>query len=182
MVGKYVCSMKKKMCLRRMKVMNSRLYQPDKQRRGFWTCQLDNMVLDAGQSSSSSLNWEPISFWTHSKGSNTNCLATLWNNALSICDLLSQVTSTCGLWPEIYFCFIWGLRRSNYPRKSSESKDYSDKDEKQNKYDTTHLHVTVLFSVADTRDSFFVQFWEVNYFLYQFVNRNLGPFSVNWSY
>lgn len=33
MVGKYVCSMKKKMCLRRMKLMNRRLYQPDGKRR-----------------------------------------------------------------------------------------------------------------------------------------------------
>lgn len=33
MVGKYVCSMKKKMCLRRMKVMNRRLYQPVRERR-----------------------------------------------------------------------------------------------------------------------------------------------------
>lgn len=33
MVGKYVCSMKKKMCLRRMKVMKRRLYQPDKERQ-----------------------------------------------------------------------------------------------------------------------------------------------------
>lgn len=33
MVGKYVCSMKKKMCLRRMKLMNRRLYQPDKKKR-----------------------------------------------------------------------------------------------------------------------------------------------------
>lgn len=34
MVGKYVCSMKKKMCLRRMKVMNRRLYQPVRERDG----------------------------------------------------------------------------------------------------------------------------------------------------
>lgn len=33
MVGKYVCSMKKKICLRRMKLMNRRLYQPDRDKK-----------------------------------------------------------------------------------------------------------------------------------------------------
>lgn len=46
MVGKYVCSMKKKMCLRRMKVMNRRLYQPGREQPQIseaggtgWVCQ-----------------------------------------------------------------------------------------------------------------------------------------------
>lgn len=38
MVGKYVCSMKKKMWRRRMKFMKSRLYQPADTHNGLTSC------------------------------------------------------------------------------------------------------------------------------------------------